>query len=94
MDEAEQELRRLLTGAAAFTDYAIPKAYDLPPIAVIAQSVPAPFNLLGAKGVGEAGTIQSLCAVHAAVADALEGAGAAVPAMPFTPYALWRALRS
>ncbi len=78
---------------AAFTDYAMPRADDLPMIAVVEQGLPTPFNPLGVKGVGEAGTVGALCAVHAAVADALEGAGARLPAMPFFPGRVWQALR-
>ena len=78
---------------AAFTDYAMPRADDLPMIAVVEQGLPSPFNPLGVKGAGEAGTVGALCAVHAAVADALEGAGARLPAMPFGPGRVWQALR-
>ena len=78
---------------ASFADYAMPRADDLPMIAVIEQGVPSPFNPLGVKGVGEAGTVGALCAVHAAVADALEAAGARLPAMPFGPARVWQALR-
>ena len=61
---------QLVTGS--FMDYAIPRATDFPTFELHATTTPTPVNPLGAKGVGEAGTLGSTpCIVNAAV-DALE----------------------
>ena len=60
---------QLLTGS--FMDYALPRATDFPTFELHATVTPTPVNPLGAKGVGEAGTLGSTpCIVNAAV-DAL-----------------------
>ena len=62
---------QLLTGS--FMDYALPRATDFPRFELHATVTPTPVNPLGAKGVGEAGTLGSTpCIVNAAV-DALSG---------------------
>ena len=62
---------QLLTGS--FMDYAMPRATDFPRFELHATVTPTPVNPLGAKGVGEAGTLGSTpCIVNAAV-DALSG---------------------
>ena len=62
---------QLLTGS--FMDYALPRATDFPRFELHATVTPTPVNPLGAKGVGEAGTLGSTpCIVNAAV-DALVG---------------------
>jgi carbon-monoxide dehydrogenase large subunit len=78
--------------AASLMDYALPRANDFPGYQVIACDTPSPFNPLGVKGIGEAGTTGSLCAVTSAIADAL--GGRPLPAMPFTQERLWRALQA
>ena len=76
--------------AASLMDYALPRASDLPSYEVIDCNVPSPFNPLGVKGIGEAGTTGALCAVTSAVFDALGGRN--LPAMPFTAERVWAAL--
>src|SRR6195952_5253686 len=76
--------------AASLMDYMLPRANDFPAYQVMECNTPSPFNPLGVKGIGEAGTTGALCAVTSAVADALDGR--ALPAMPFTQERLWRAL--
>ena len=78
--------------AASLMDYAAPRADDFPDYAVLECNTPSPFNPLGVKGIGEAGTTGALCAVTAAVADAL--GHRALPPMPFTAQRMWRALGS
>ncbi len=78
--------------AASLMDYALPRAGDFPMYTVLACDTPSPFNPLGVKGIGEAGTTGALCAVTSAVADALDGGD--LPPMPFTAQRLWRALRT
>jgi carbon-monoxide dehydrogenase large subunit len=76
--------------AASLMDYALPRAGDFPEVMVIGCDTPSPFNPLGVKGIGEAGTTGALCAVTSAVADALGGRD--LPAMPFTGERVWRAM--
>jgi carbon-monoxide dehydrogenase large subunit len=54
---------------------------------------PNPNNPLGAKGVGEAGTIGSIAALMNAVLDALHPLGVEHLDMPFTPDRVWQAIR-
>ena len=79
---------QLLTGS--FMDYAIPRAIDLPWFELDKTVTPTPVNPLGAKGVGEAGTLGSTpCIVNAAV-DALSGFGVKHIDMMLRPEKLWR----
>ena len=71
-------------------DYALLTAADVPPIQTEFVETPSPLNPLGAKGIGEAGTIGAPPAVANALADAL-GAHRVDP--PFTAEKVWRALR-
>jgi carbon-monoxide dehydrogenase large subunit len=77
--------------AASLMDYMLPRANDFPDYRVMECNTPSPFNPLGVKGIGEAGTTGALCAVTSAVADALGGRD--LPAMPFTQERLWRVMR-
>jgi carbon-monoxide dehydrogenase large subunit len=80
---------QFLTGS--FTDYALPRAGDMPFFAMDYHSVPAKTNVLGAKGCGEAGCAGSLPAVMNAISDALGGKHINMPA---TPERVWAALNS
>ncbi|HEX3652578.1 MAG TPA: xanthine dehydrogenase family protein molybdopterin-binding subunit [Rhizomicrobium sp.] len=84
----EPESGQLLT--ASFSDYGMPRAYDIPDIEFAYEEIPCKTHALGAKGCGEAGTVGALPAVMSAVADAL---GVPHIDMPATPERLWRALR-
>jgi carbon-monoxide dehydrogenase large subunit len=81
---------QLVTGE--FTDYAIPRASDIPEYVMGATVTPSPSNPLGVKGVGEAGTIGAAPAIANAVIDALSPLGVRHLDMPFTPERLWRAI--
>ncbi len=81
---------QLVTGS--FMDYAMPRADDLPSIAVEMHNVPTPSNPLGVKGAGEAGCVGSPPAVINAVLDALAPLGVTDIAMPATPERVWRAI--
>ena len=82
---------QLVTGS--FMDYAMPRAFDMPPLREAMHNVPATTNPLGVKGVGEAGTTAAIAAVMNAVADAIpNGAGARLD-MPATAPRLWDACR-
>jgi carbon-monoxide dehydrogenase large subunit len=82
---------QLLTGS--FMDYALPRADDLPCFDVDSFEVPTQVNPLGAKGVGEAGTVGALAALLNAVNDALAPLGVRHLDMPVTPERVWRAMR-
>jgi carbon-monoxide dehydrogenase large subunit len=56
------------------------------------METPTPVNPLGAKGIGESGTIGSTPAVQSAVIDALSHLGVRHIDMPVTPEKVWRAL--
>ena len=73
---------------ASFMDYCMPRADDLPSIAVDTTTTPAPSNPLGIKGCGEAGAIAAPPAVVNALTNAL---GHEDITMPATPQAVWRA---
>lgn len=77
----------LTTGT--FVEYTIPSAADLPDIVTDRTETPAPGHPLGAKGVGEAGTIASTPAVVNAVVDALRPMGVNDVRMPCTPERVW-----
>jgi carbon-monoxide dehydrogenase large subunit len=87
-DEAGQVL------AGSFMDYAMPRADEVPPFDVDAHEVPTRVNPLGAKGVGEAGTVGALPALLNAVNDALAPLGVRHLDMPATPERVWQAIRS
>jgi carbon-monoxide dehydrogenase large subunit len=69
-------------------DYHLPTAQAVPPVASALRETPSPLNPLGAKGVGEGGSIGTPAAIANAVADAL---GFHVE-LPFTPARIWKAL--
>ena len=75
-----------------FADYAIPAASELPRFETAHTETPTPLNPLGAKGVGESGTIGSTPAVQAAVLDALAPLGISHLDIPYTPQRVWRAI--
>jgi len=79
--------------SASFMDYAIPRADDLPLLAVELNEVAEPDNPLGVKGAGENATTGAPAAVMNAVRDALQSAGAGGVDMPATREQVWRALR-
>ncbi len=82
---------QLLTGS--FMDYALPRATDFPKFELHATVTPTPVNPLGAKGVGEAGTLGSTpCIVNAAV-DALAPFGVKHIDMMLRPEKLWRIIQ-
>jgi aerobic carbon-monoxide dehydrogenase large subunit len=77
---------------ATFADYSVISAAELPMFERVAMETPTPLNALGAKGIGESGTIGSTPAVHNAVIDALAHLGVRHLDMPVTPEKIWRAL--
>ena len=73
--------------------YAMPSAADLPAFETERTQTPTPLNPLGAKGIGESGTIGATPAVQNAVVDALAHLGVTHLDMPATPERVWRALQ-
>ena len=82
---------QLLTGS--FMDYAIPRAIDFPRFELDATVTPTPVNPLGAKGVGEAGTLGSTPSIVAAAVDALSEFGVTHIDMMLRPEKLWRIIQ-
>jgi carbon-monoxide dehydrogenase large subunit len=72
--------------------YAFPSAAELPSFETANTETPTPMNPLGAKGIGEAGTIGAIPAVQNAVIDALAHLGVRHLDMPMTPERVWRAI--
>jgi carbon-monoxide dehydrogenase large subunit len=84
---------QLLSGS--FMDYALPRAEDMPPIALeFDESQPCTHNPLGAKGCGEAGSIGAPAAIVCAVLDALRPLGVTDIEMPLTPGRVWTAIQA
>lgn len=83
---------QLLT--ASFMDYAMPRAEDIPDLAIEMNDVPSTTNPLGIKGAGEAGTVGALPAVMSAIVDALAPLGIRHFDMPATSERVWQAIRS
>ena len=78
---------------STLTDYAMPSAAELPSFEASNTETPSPRNPLGAKGIGESGTIGSTPAVQSAVIDALAHLGVRHIDIPCTPERVWRAMR-
>jgi carbon-monoxide dehydrogenase large subunit len=83
---------QLVTGT--LMDYAVPKASYLPNYELHRMTTPTPVNPLGAKGIGEAGTIGSTPCVINAIVDALSPYGVRHLEMPARPEKIWRAMGS
>jgi aerobic carbon-monoxide dehydrogenase large subunit len=81
---------QLLTGS--LMDYGIPRADTLPRVTVDFSPVPSTTNPLGAKGVGEGGTVASTPTVMNAILDALAPLAVTDVPMPATPERVWRAI--
>jgi len=87
----DPESGQLLTGS--LMDYCVPRADDLPRIDTFTdESTPCQINPLGAKGVGELGTVGGTPTVINALLDALRPLGVKHIEMPATPERVWRAM--
>ncbi len=76
-----------------FVGYGFPSAADLPSWEAVPMETPTPANELGAKGIGESGTIGATPAVHNAVIDALAPYGVRHVDMPANGENVWRAIQ-
>jgi carbon-monoxide dehydrogenase large subunit len=77
---------------STLADYPAISAAELPSFETVHLETPSPLNELGAKGIGESGTIGSTPAVQNAVVDALSHLGVRHLPMPATPERVWRAI--
>ena len=73
-------------------DYAMPSAAEFPTFEAVDTETPTPLNPLGAKGIGESGTIGSTPAVQNAVIDALSHLGVRHIDMPLSAHRVWQAI--
>jgi carbon-monoxide dehydrogenase large subunit len=73
-------------------DYPVVSATELPSFELVRMETPTFVNPLGAKGIGESGTIGSIPAVYNAVVDALGHLGVRHLETPLTPERIWAAL--
>jgi carbon-monoxide dehydrogenase large subunit len=79
---------------ATLLDYAVPRIRLLPDVRLTTQETPTPTTVLGAKGVGEAGTIGALAAISNAVVAALRPLGVRHIDPPYTAQRVMRVLQS
>jgi len=87
----DPESGQLITGS--LQDYCLPRADDLPSFTTFTdETTPCKINPLGAKGVGELGTVGGTPTVMNAVIDALRPLGVKQIEMPATPEKVWRAI--
>lgn len=81
--------------SGSFMDYTMPRADDLPAnIQFKTRPVPTKVNPLGAKGIGEAGSVGSIAATINAICDALSPLGIQHIDMPATPDRIWSAMQA
>ena len=73
-------------------DYVIPTIGEIPQVETVSMATPTPLNPLGAKGIGESGTIGSTPAVQNAVIDAVSHLGVRHIDMPLHPMRVWEAI--
>ena len=80
--------------SASLADYLVPSAAECIDMKLDSTVTPTPFNPMGVKGVGEAGTIASTPAVINAVVDALRPLGVTDVVMPASPMNVRRAIEA
>ncbi|WP_214403170.1 xanthine dehydrogenase family protein molybdopterin-binding subunit [Pseudonocardia lacus] len=78
---------------STFASYPFLSATEVPSFELVEMATPTTYNSLGAKGIGEAGTIGSTPAVHNAVVDAVAHLGVRHIDMPTTPQRVWTAIQ-
>lgn len=86
------ETGQLLSGS--LMDYAMPRADDLPPIAVALDEHASVINDLGIKGVGESGSIPGAAAIANAIEDAVADLGVVIHEVPVTATRLFAMMRA
>jgi len=88
----EKDSGQLLSGS--FSDYAMPRADDMPALRLDLAEIPSTTNPLGVKAVGESGTIGAPPTVINAILDALGPLGVKHIDMPATPHRVWQAIQA
>ncbi|MGO9144057.1 MAG: xanthine dehydrogenase family protein molybdopterin-binding subunit, partial [Streptosporangiaceae bacterium] len=78
----------------SFADYPFLSATEVPSFELADMATATSYNPLGAKGIGEAGTIGATPAVQNAVVDALAHLGVRHIDMPTSPQRVWQALQA
>ena len=78
---------------STLADYPFISAAELPSFELVKMETVTPINPLGAKGIGEAGTIGSTPAVQNAVIDAVSYLGVRHIDMPTTSMRVWKAIK-
>ena len=79
---------------ASFADYPIVSATEVPSFELADMATPTSYNPLGAKGIGEAGSIGSTPAVQNSVIDAVAHLGVRHIDMPVSSRRVWEAIRA
>jgi carbon-monoxide dehydrogenase large subunit len=79
---------------ASFADYPFLSATEVPSFELAEMATPTTYNPLGAKGIGEAGSIGSTPAVQNAVVDAVAHLGVRHIDMPTSSRRVWQALQA
>ncbi len=79
---------------STFADYPFLSATEVPSFQLVDMATPTSYNPLGAKGIGEAGTIGSTPAVQSAVIDAVSHLGVRHIDMPTSSQRVWRAIQA
>ena len=77
---------------ASFADYPFLSPTEVPSFELVDMATPTTYNPLGAKGIGEAGSIGATPAVQNAVVDAVAHLGVRHIDMPTSPRTVWRAI--
>jgi aerobic carbon-monoxide dehydrogenase large subunit len=78
----------------SLADYPFVSATELPSFELVDSETPTTYNPLGAKGIGEAGSIGSTPAVQNAIVDAVAHLGVRHIDMPTTSQRIWQAIRA
>jgi carbon-monoxide dehydrogenase large subunit len=68
-----------------FADYLLPSATEVPMFETLYMESPSPLNPLGAKGVGEVGTVPAAPAIVSAIENALQPFGVRISQVPIFP---------
>ena len=79
---------------STFADYPMPTSADTISFEASSTETPTDLNELGAKGIGESGTLGSTPAVQSAVVDALSHLGVRHVDIPCTPERVWQAVEA
>lgn len=77
---------------SSFADYGLISSAETISFETHEMETPSPFNPLGAKGIGESGTVVATPAIQSAVVDALSPYGVTHLDFPFTAERVWRAI--